>query len=121
MFIPEAKISDEQDKKTLAILNERFDRLHKSCGNTHKGIQIVVAELRNFQHTSRNTAIRLKGFPSNMPIWTPKQSVERLQNQFAPGWTILRRPRPTETPRGPGKTTPGLLSSPASGAPKAGA
>ncbi|MDD5336843.1 MAG: DUF1173 family protein, partial [Rhodoferax sp.] len=85
VFIPEAKISDEQDKKTLATLHERFDQMQKTYGDTRKGILIVVAELRQLQATAHNTAIRLKGLPGNSPIWTPRQSVARLQSQFAHG------------------------------------
>lgn len=95
VFIPETKLSDEQDKKTLAALHERFDQLHKTYGDTRKGILIVVAELRDLQHTSRNTALRLKGFPGNTPIWTPKQSVARLQSQFTHGLEHFEK-RPTQ-------------------------
>ncbi|MDT8992890.1 DUF1173 family protein [Curvibacter sp. APW13] len=82
VFIPTGYLDAETEKRTRAELLARFDELDRLHGTNHKGILIIVGELRNLKATARNVAMRLKGLPDSMPIWTPPGSIERLRTQW---------------------------------------
>lgn len=82
VFIPSGYLDDETEKRTRTQLLDRFDALNKLHGANHKAILLIVGELRTIKATARNVALRLKGMPDSLPIWTPPGSIERLRAQW---------------------------------------
>lgn len=82
VFVPSGHINDQVEKGTRIDIQNRFEVLDKAMGDNKKGILLIIGELRALNSTSRNTAMRLKGMPDSMPIWTPKSSIERMRQQW---------------------------------------
>lgn len=82
VFIPSGHISDQAEKAARAELESRFEAINRMHGDNKKGILLVIGELRTLTASSRNVALRLKGMPDSMPIWTPPGSIERLRAQW---------------------------------------
>ncbi|CAM8641710.1 Protein of unknown function DUF1173 [Comamonadaceae bacterium] len=82
VFVPSGFLDDDTEKRTRNQLLERFENLNRLHGANHKGILLIVGELRAIKSTARNVALRLKGMPDSLPIWTPPGSIERLRAQW---------------------------------------
>lgn len=82
VFIPSGFLNETTEQRTRAELLQRFEALDKIHGSNHRAILLVIGELRTIKASARNVALRLKGMPDSMPIWTPPGSIERLRNQW---------------------------------------
>jgi hypothetical protein len=82
VFVPSGHLNDLTEKSTRVELQSRFEAINKLSGDNRRGILLVIGELRAINSTSRNVALRLKGMPDSMPIWTPPGSIERLRAQW---------------------------------------
>lgn len=82
VYIPSGYLDEETEKRTRTELLQRFEELDRLHGSNHKPILIIIGELRTIKSTARNVALRLKGMPDSLPIWTPPLSIERLRTQW---------------------------------------
>ncbi len=82
VYVPRTHAGPEADVQTRREIGQRLDALDESAGANHRPILLILAELRSIIPTQRNAAVRLKGLPDDMPIWTPPGSIERLRQQW---------------------------------------
>lgn len=83
VLVPITTRFDEQAEQEKRVdIERRFTHMAAQCGETRKGILIVVGEVFSIYEGAKDAALRLKGMPDNMPIWVPRVSMERLRDQW---------------------------------------
>lgn len=82
VYVPSARFGDDEDARKRIAIHSRFDRLDRICGTNKKGILLIVAEVLSIAESKYDFALRLKGFPDDIPVWTSRKSIDRLQRQW---------------------------------------
>lgn len=91
VFVPTGFLNNDSDQRTREELLRRFDTLQDTHFPNQRPILLIVGELRSVRPTARNVAIRLKGLPDTMPIWTPPVSLERMRSQWTAAMARFER------------------------------
>lgn len=91
VFIPSARFGPEEDALKRVAIHSKFDRLDHISGPNKKGILLIVAEVLSIAESKYDFAMRLKGFPDDIPVWTNRKSIERLQTQWPHVFTRFMR------------------------------
>lgn len=82
LYIPEITKGPDADGRARKQIEDRLQALQGEVGTNHRPILLVLGELRSIHPSMHSAALRLKGFPDHMPIWTAQGSIERLRQQW---------------------------------------
>ena len=81
LFVPSGHVDDN---KATELINDRFRQLEGKVSEDAKPVLLILGEVRSIKASKRNMAVRIKGLPDDLPVWTPPQAIER----FAINWDV---------------------------------